>query len=69
MRCLLSCSGAQGEYTGLRAIKAYLESNDQKQRSVSTGKSVGKVRSLSEETGEKSPHTLFSNAGGQMAKL
>ncbi len=29
-----SHSGAQGEYSGLRAIKAYLDSIDQKQRNV-----------------------------------
>lgn len=30
----LTCSGAQGEYSGLRTIKAYLESIDQGQRNV-----------------------------------
>ena len=29
-----SYSGAQGEYSGLRAIKAYLNSIDQQQRNV-----------------------------------
>lgn len=33
--CALSCSGAQGEYAGLAAIKAYLNSKGETGRSVS----------------------------------
>lgn len=43
LQCLcFSCSGAQGEYAGLAAIKAYLNAKGERHRTVSVNVHVGK---------------------------